>query len=131
MGGYSMAKVNQFDDSIKDAIALTLQDLREQRGLTQKEVAKAFNLSYSTISHYEQGITVPPTEIVYQFASFYNVSTDYILNRCTSKIDFTKIVDTKLNNSMTIGNAVEIMTNMNRHEREHFAYILKLFASSK
>ena len=119
-----------FDESRKESISLILQDLREQRGLTQQKVADALHLSYSTISHYEKGITIPPTEVIFRLASFYNVSTDYILNRCVSKIDYTKVIDTKLTDDLTIGNAVEIMTEMTKSEKEHFAFLLKLIKKS-
>ena len=100
-------KSSDFDQRTKESIAETLKDLREQAGLTQQQIADALHLSFSTISHYEQGITVPPSEIVYRLADYYSVSADYILNRCVSKIDYTKVVDTHLTSSFTAGEAVE------------------------
>ena len=104
---------SDFDQRIKDGIATTLKDLREQAGLTQQQVANTVHLSFGTISHYELGITVPPSEIVYRLADLYGVSADYILNRCINKIDFTKVIDIHLTNSVTIGEAVEKMLKMN------------------
>ena len=95
-------------------------NLRELNFLTQTDIAKQLHLSSSTISHYEKGLTVPPTEVVYRLAEFYNVTTDYILGKSASKT-----------NQMTIGDAVEIITKMNDTEREHLAYFIEMIGKSK
>ncbi|WP_419195995.1 helix-turn-helix domain-containing protein [Butyricicoccus faecihominis] len=55
-----------------------LQELRKDRHLEQAELAEAFGVSRSTISSYEVGRTEPPIEILCKYASFFNVSLDYI-----------------------------------------------------
>ena len=74
-----------FSENQKQMIAKTLINLREVNFLTQTDIAHHLHLSSSTISHYEKGITVPPTEIFFRLAEFYDVTTDYILGRCASK----------------------------------------------
>lgn len=56
-----------------------IRDLREDRDLTQKQIAKAFNCSQQAYSNYELGQRDIPTDILIKLALFYNVSTDYIL----------------------------------------------------
>ena len=56
-----------------------IRDLREDRDLTQKEMAKALNCSQQVYSNYELGQRDIPTDILIKLSVFYNVSTDYIL----------------------------------------------------
>ena len=60
---------------------LRLKEVRERKGLDQKEVAKQFGLSVSTISLYETGKREPALETVVKFANFFGVTTDYLLGR--------------------------------------------------
>lgn len=120
-----------FSENQKQMIAKTLINLREVNFLTQTYIAHHLHLSSSTISHYEKGITVPPTEIIFRLAEFYDVTTDYILGRCASKTNLNDTYALKLTNKMTIGDAVEIMTKMNDAEREHLAYFIEVIGKSK
>lgn len=56
-----------------------LTELRKDKGLTQKELAKEFSVAASTISAYELGSHLPPVDIVVQYAQKFDVTTDYIL----------------------------------------------------
>lgn len=120
-----------FSENQKQMIAKTLINLREVNFLTQTDIVHHLHLSSSTISHYEKGITVPPTEIIFRLAEFYDVTTDYILGRCASKTNLNDTYALKLTNKMTIGDAVEIMTKMNDAEREHLAYFIEVIGKSK
>lgn len=120
-----------FSENQKQMIAKTLINLRGVNFLTQTYIAHHLHLSSSTISHYEKGITVPPTEIIFRLAEFYDVTTDYILGRCASKTNLNDTYALKLTNKMTIGDAVEIMTKMNDAEREHLAYFIEVIGKSK
>ncbi|MBQ9162708.1 MAG: helix-turn-helix transcriptional regulator [Clostridia bacterium] len=56
-----------------------IRDLREDRDLTQKEIAQKLNCSQQVYSNYELGQRDVPTDILIRLALFYNVSIDYIL----------------------------------------------------
>ena len=56
-----------------------IRDLREDRDLTQKELAKTLNCSQQVYSTYELGQRDIPTDILIKLSAFYNVSVDYIL----------------------------------------------------
>ena len=56
-----------------------IRDLREDKDLTQKELAKALNCSQQVYSNYELGQRDIPTDILIKLSAFYNVSIDYIL----------------------------------------------------
>ena len=58
-----------------------LRDLREDRALTQKQVATVLNCSQQVYSNYELGQRDLPTAELMALADYYGVSTDYILGR--------------------------------------------------
>ena len=53
--------------------------LREQKGLTQTDLAKQLGITRSSVNAWEMGISVPSTQYVVELASLFKVSTDYIL----------------------------------------------------
>ena len=57
---------------------IRLRELREEKGITQIEFAKIFNLSASTIGMYEQGRRAPDITTLSRFAEYFGVSLDYI-----------------------------------------------------
>ena len=56
-----------------------IRDLREDRDLTQKELAKALNCSQQVYSNYELGQRDIPTDILIKLSDFYEVSVDFML----------------------------------------------------
>ena len=56
-----------------------IRDLREDRDLTQRELAAALNCSQQVYSNYELGQRDIPTDVLIKLSKFYGVSTDYIL----------------------------------------------------
>lgn len=56
-----------------------LRKLRENRHLTQTQVAVRLNISKSAMSGYENNIKTPSVDILIQLAQVYNVTTDYLL----------------------------------------------------
>lgn len=72
-------------------IGETVKDLREQRGYTQKELAKALNITASCLSKYEKGRTQPSMEMLIQLADALNTTTDYLLGRNSFKFDYKSL----------------------------------------
>lgn len=58
-----------------------LRDLREDKGLTQKELGELLHIRQNVYSRYERGIRTLPLEYLLILADFYRTSTDYILGR--------------------------------------------------
>lgn len=122
---------NGSNENQKPIIASIITELRESNNLKQKDVAEFLHVTVSAVSHYEQGITAPSTEIIVKLADYYNVSTDYILCRCQNKVDYTKLVDIKLNRNTTIGDAIKIMSSASKSDKEFLVYALNLIDKSK
>lgn len=58
-----------------------LKELREDRGLTQDEMADILKVSRSQMSNYETGKYEPSIDTLIFLADFFNVSLDYLLGR--------------------------------------------------
>lgn len=58
-----------------------LAKLRKERGILQKELANYLNVTVATISNYEKGVHAPDYETLVKLADFFDVSTDYLLQR--------------------------------------------------
>lgn len=56
-----------------------IRDLREDRDITQREMAQVLHCSQQVYSNYELGQRDIPTEILIRLARFHKVSVDYIL----------------------------------------------------
>lgn len=56
-----------------------IKTLREQKKLSQREIARILNIYQQQYAMYEQGKTKIPTEIVIKICKLYNISADYIL----------------------------------------------------
>ena len=56
-----------------------LKLLRYERGLTQDDLGYIFNLTKSCICCYENGTRLPSIDILIEMATYFRVSTDYLL----------------------------------------------------
>ncbi|MBQ9764475.1 MAG: helix-turn-helix transcriptional regulator [Phascolarctobacterium sp.] len=62
-----------------------IRDLREDKDLTQKEMAEVLHCSQRVYSNYEKGERDIPTVILIALAKFHNTTTDYILGLTNKK----------------------------------------------
>ncbi len=95
-----------------------ISDLRKNFGLTQKQLAIAFNVSEATIAHYEQGITVPPNDMLKRYADFFHVSTDYILGRNMLNKDYSNLNELLYDN-MKISDMVQYVLSYSKDKRRY------------
>ncbi len=58
-----------------------LKTLREEKGITQQQLATVINLSQQTIGHYEVGRAKPDVDTLDRLADYFNVSVDYLLGK--------------------------------------------------
>ena len=67
-----------------------LRDLREDKDLSQKELAKIIGMSQTGYSKYETGENDIPSGILITLARFYDVSIDYLLGETNEKQRYKK-----------------------------------------
>ena len=65
-------------EKLKKIIGKNLSDLRKERKLTQLEIAQMFGYSDKAVSKREKGDTIPDVETLYQLATYYGVTLDYL-----------------------------------------------------
>jgi len=58
-----------------------IRDLREDKDLTQTQIARVLNMSQTGYSKYETGENDIPTAVLIALAKFYNTSIDYLLGQ--------------------------------------------------
>jgi len=75
-----------------------LSELRKTKGLSQEQLAIDLNISQSSISNYESGITKPDTDILQKIAEYFCVPVAYFFS------DEKTIFYTNENNGGNIGN---------------------------
>ena len=66
---------------LAEVFAARLKTLREEKHLTQTELAKRINSNKVQISRYEQGVVLPVGETVVKLADLFDVSVDYLFGR--------------------------------------------------
>ena len=62
-----------------------LRDLREDRDLTQQELATLLKVSQTTYSRYESGALDIPNISLIKLAEFYKTSIDYLVGLTNNK----------------------------------------------
>ena len=62
-----------------------LRDLREDKDLTQNDIAKLLNTTQQVYSRYEKGINEIPLHHLITLCKFYKVTSDYVLGLTDNK----------------------------------------------
>lgn len=57
--------------------------LRNQKNITQQQLANKFNVSRTTISSWENSRSIPDLEMIVKICDFFNVTLDYMLRNDT------------------------------------------------
>ena len=64
---------------------IRVRELREAKGIQQKELAIDLNVSQPTISDWESGRKVPSAKSTQKLADYFGVTIDYLLGRTDQK----------------------------------------------
>lgn len=62
-------------------IGKRLRKLRENKGITQKELGKAIAIGNVTLSQYESNTRTPDIDTLMKIANYFGVTTDYLLGK--------------------------------------------------
>ena len=116
--------------SLNNIIGNTLAELRKNNGFTQKEFAKIFNISESTLAHYEQGLTPPSAAMLIKFADYFHVPVDYLLGRCQNKVEYRKLNE-KLASNMSLGSMVNVVSGFSQKDRKLLYDVILLILNAE
>lgn len=100
-----------------------LAELRSDRKLTQKALADILHVTVGTISNYENGVHFPDVEKLTDLADYFQVTTDYLLGRCTYSIS-PNIFEETLLNGKTVGDIITILRHLSPERRQAISVIL-------
>ncbi len=110
-------------------IGSTISDLRKNEGLTQKEFSKIFNLSESSIAHYEQGRTLPDANILLKIADHFGVNIDYLYGRCSCRITYSDLND-RFVADMSLSDLINIVENLPKGKRKFLYDAIQILNNS-
>ena len=79
-----------------------IAELRQDKGLTQKELGDILCVSSGTISNYENGVHLPD---VIALANYFHVTTDYLLGRTSSNLP-VELLQQAITNEKTLGDVM-------------------------
>ena len=66
------------DAEIRTGIMNTLIECRQEKGITQAELAKIINKTPTAVASWEQGISLPSVQMLYRLAAYYGKSLEYM-----------------------------------------------------
>lgn len=89
-----------------------IRELRIKRGLTQVELASILGVSKSVISSYENGVHLPPYDILIRLSKLFGVSCDYLIG--VSETDYISTDGLTETQIQAIKNIVEELRKINR-----------------
>jgi transcriptional regulator with XRE-family HTH domain len=62
-----------------------IRNLREDKDLTQHQIAVYLNITQATYSRYESGVLDIPSAVLVKLSKFHNVSIDYLLGQTNNQ----------------------------------------------
>ena len=74
-----------------------LRKLRKSRNLTQQELGAQIGLSKAVVSKYENSLGYPTFDVLINIASFFGVTTDFLLGVSNGKtVDVSALTDSQV-----------------------------------
>lgn len=77
-----------------------LKKLRLEKGISQTDLAKKFNIARSTLSQYESNQRTPSDEMKVKLSEYFNVSLDYLLGKTDLENHENKEITIALNSDI-------------------------------
>ncbi len=68
-------------DLDRTAVATALKKLREEKEMSQQELANMLGKTQQAVDAWERGLAVPAPNMLSRMATIYDVSVDYLLGR--------------------------------------------------
>lgn len=66
------------DEEIRNGIKNALIAAREEKGLTQLQLAKIIGKTPTAVASWEQGLSLPNLQTLYRLATYYGKTLDYM-----------------------------------------------------
>ena len=94
-----------------------IKQLREKRGLIQEILAAELGITQQMLSKYERDVTLIKVDILKKIATYFNVTTDYLLGVSDVKRDLQRQM--KMNETLDEYNdLIEIYKDLDSYDKE-------------
>ncbi len=106
-------------------MAITIRELRDSTGLTQKAFAEMFDIPVSTLRKWEQGDTAPATYVVKLLSKVLPQRNDYseLIQTSDGKRYYYDINQGTITDSL--GNVIHVNTTLDGVKRENLPYYVQ------
>ena len=101
-----------------------LAELRQDRKMTQEDLAKILYVTSGTISNSENGVHLPDIDKLLNLADFFDVTTDYLLGRCSSRLS-PDVLDSVIMEGRTAGALINDIRNISPERKQALNIVLK------
>ena len=101
-----------------------LAELREDRGLNQKQLAEEFHVSNSSISSLETGYRVPSVEMLVNLAAYFDVTTDYLLGLSDSSLS-PSVLSKRIAQEVTAAELISMIESLTLQQKSALILVLK------
>ena len=85
-----------------------IRDLREDKDLTQTQIAKILNCSQRIYSNYERGEVDIPTQVLIKLAEFHGTSVDFLLGLTDEKRPYPRKRDKLTSDQRDVENIFQL-----------------------
>lgn len=69
-------------------ISQVIKRLRKEKNITQEELAKVLNVTYQSVSRWENDLAYPDVELIPLIASYFNVTTDVLFGTDETSVEY-------------------------------------------
>jgi phosphoribosylformylglycinamidine cyclo-ligase len=73
-----------------------ISEQRKRKGMTQKQLAGFLHVSYQAVSRWEQGLSLPSVDMIYDIARTLDTTVDFLLNGLAEERKVISYMDTGL-----------------------------------
>ncbi len=80
----------------REKVGKAISEQRKIKGMTQKQLADSLHVSYQAVSRWEQGISLPSVDIIYDIAQELETTIDFLLNGLSNERKIISYMDTGL-----------------------------------
>ncbi len=106
-------------------LAERIKELRENKNLSQSDLASEMHISQSSISEYESGNQQPPLAMLIQLADFFNVNIDYLLGRTNIRVSIENLKQKLTTNSGCV--TIDDFIRLTEDEKEAIGNLILSF----
>ena len=101
-----------------------LAELRQDKGLTQREVADLLHCSITGVSGYERDTREPSLETLVDLARFFDVTTDYLLGLTDYSVPLSAL-EKEFTNGVSYISVMNTLTKLSPENRVALLTVIK------